>query len=63
MQPDNYRGHLVLAFYHILTWYASPEVLRYFLGKTVTNVEGYILGFFVSIVLYMTVGKAYIGEY
>lgn len=55
------KAHLVFAFYHYLTWYASPGLVRRF-SPTATNEQAFMMGFLVSLVLYMKVGKTFIGE-
>jgi hypothetical protein len=58
----NVRAHLVFAFYHLLTWYASPAIVSHY-KPDAAKVPSYALGFLVSIVLYVRVGRRFIGEY
>lgn len=55
----NTRAHVVFAFYHILTWYATPAIVSR-LKSDVARVYSYILGFLVSVVLYINVGRKFI---
>ena len=54
--------HAIFAFYHVLTYYASPAVARMYFPDAKME-HTYIVGFIVSMILYMSIGKKFIETY